>query len=72
MTTADIIITNDGNTLYEGDIEAFTNEITIAERAADLYQITIQKTGYPDLTEEYTKAQLESFGEVPLLLYLGI
>ncbi|MEQ6166283.1 MULTISPECIES: hypothetical protein [unclassified Ekhidna] len=72
LTSANVDISNGGNSIYEGELEALSNEIIIPQGEEDLYVITISKDGFGSITEEYTEEQLSAYSDSPLLMYLGL
>lgn len=69
LTDASIAISNAGNVLYSGTLEALTNQIMLPSAYAS-YDLTISKVGYTTKVVTYTKAELEAFFISPLTLFL--
>jgi len=69
LTTANITIVSNSVTLFSGPLAALTNAIKLNNVSTD-YSITITKTGYTNYTATFTKAQIQDFYNVPLVVIL--
>ncbi len=69
LTTADIVIKNSGNTIYNGILQSITNEIIVNDLSSD-YEITIAKDKYIPYIKTLTNNELKGYENSPLVIYL--
>jgi len=69
LTTADITVVSNSETLFSGPLAALTNAIKLNNVSTD-YLITITKTGFTDFTATFTKEQIQGYFVIPLVVIL--
>jgi hypothetical protein len=70
-TTASLNITNNGQTVYSGTVDAKTNTVIIPTLTTD-YTVTVTKAGYQTVTQTVTAAAIQAYVNAPLDVYLKV
>jgi hypothetical protein len=68
-TTASLNITNNGQTVYSGTVDAKTNTVIIPTLTTD-YTVTVTKAGYQTVAQTVTAAAIQTYVSAPLDVYL--
>lgn len=70
LKDAKMVIKVDGNVIYDGNIEAVTNHIMFRDNNYNNYDITVSKSGYKTVVNNYTSEELKSKFNKPIMVIL--